>query len=218
LETKKKPLGKILIFLLFGLAIVWVIILSRAKYTIGTMPKLGEKNISINGDTIYHQIDTFTLKSQFGTNFGSDSLKGKIYLANFFFTSCPEVCPAINSNINLIQLKFKEVNDVMFVSFTVDPETDTFQKLAEYAAKYGKPSNWRFLTGPKFKIYDLAEYSYLSISHGASKANWAHTELLTLIDETGKIRGVYEGRGDQRVINEIIDGIKLLRIEKQNKK
>ena len=205
--------GRIFILAILGLVISWVWILSKAKYEVGTLPYYGEKFVEPNGDTAYHTIENFKLTSHYNKPFTEDSLMGKIHLANFFFTTCPSICPAINNNINLVVNKFQNVDDVMFISYTVDPETDTVEQLVRYAKRYNNQPNWRFITGGKQSIYRLAEFSYLAIAPGASQDAFAHTEKLTLIDHKGRIRGIYEGRGDQRVLNEIIDAIKLLRLE-----
>lgn len=217
MPKKSKWKGRALVIGILLVVILWVVLLSRAKYEVSTLPILGEKYVEANGDTTYHTIDEFTLTSHYGLPFTSDSLAGKIHLASFFFTSCPEVCPAINNNINLVVNKFREVNDVVFVSYSVDPETDSVPRLAAYAKRYGNQPNWRFITGAKSRIYRLAEFSYLAIGQGASEESWAHTEQLTLVDETGHIRAIFEGRGDQRNVNEIIDAIKLLVYEKSLK-
>jgi len=213
---KSKLKGRLLLIILLVAVLSWVFILSKSKYTMGTLPILGERYLDQKGDTVFHTIDSFSLTDQNGISFTQDSVSGKIHLASFFFTSCPEVCPAVNSNILLVQNKFKDANDVLFVSYTVDPEVDSVEQLAKYAKKYGDPQNWKFITGPKHEIYGLAEFSYLAVHKGASQANWAHTELLTLVDEKGHIRAVFEGRGDQLEINKIIDAIKLLRLERAN--
>lgn len=214
MNQTKKWKGRIFVLAIFAIVIAWVWVLSTAKYEVSTLPIYGEKYANAIGDTVYHQIENFKLKDHRGNVITHDSLLGKIHLANFFFTTCPSICPAINNNINLVVNKFQNVNDVLFVSYTVDPKTDTIEQLARYAKKYGNQPNWYFVTGGKSSIYRLAEFSYLAISAGASEESWAHTEKVTLIDHKGRIRGVYEGRGDQRVINEIIDAIKLLRLEK----
>lgn len=214
MPEKSKLKGRILVISILLIVILWVVLLSKAKYLTSTLPILGEKFEQSPGDTVYHEIGSFNLTSNLGLPYTLDSLKGKIHLANFFFTTCPEICPAINNNINLVVNKFQNVNDIMFVSYSVDPETDSVPVLARYAKKYGNQANWRFITGPKKSIYRLAEFSYLAIGSGASQANFAHTEKLTLVDENGRIRAVFDGRGDQRIINEIIDAIKLLRLEK----
>jgi len=214
MPENSKLKGRIfLVSLLVGI-VVFVIFLSKLEYKTSTLPIYGEKYVDPKGDTIFHEIEEFKLSTHRNIAITKDSLLGKIHLANFFFTSCPSVCPAINNNINLIVSKFQNVNDIQFVSYTVDPEKDNIATLANYAKRYENPPNWTFVTGPKSSIYRLAEFSYLAIGSGASQANWAHTEKLTLIDEKGRIRGIYEGRGDQRTINEIIDAIKLLRLEK----
>lgn len=213
MPDKSKLKGRVLVISILAIVIVWVIILSQAKYQTSTLPILGEKFSVTPGDTTYHTIEKFGLTSQYGKPFTQDSVYGKIHLASFFFTTCPTVCPNINNNLNLIVNKFRNINDVVFVSYSVDPETDSVPKLAKYAKRYNQP-NWRFVTGNKSRIYQLAEYSYLAIGKGGSKENWAHTEKLTLVDEKGRIRAIFEGQGGQIMINEAIDAIKLLRLEK----
>lgn len=218
MAISKQWKGRIFLLAILLLVCSWVLLLSRAKYEVGTLPYYGEKYANENGDTIYHKIENFKLTDHHGKTITHDSLLGKIHLANFFFTTCPSICPAINNNINLVVNKFQNIDDVVFVSYTVDPKTDTIEQLARYAKKYANQPNWYFVTGGKSSIYRLAEFSYLAIGSGASNDAFAHTEKVTLIDHKGRIRGVYEGRGDQRVINEIIDAIKLLRLEMNKEK
>jgi len=216
-QKKSRFKGRLILIIVLAVLLGWLYILSRAEYNVATLPILGQKYLGSNGDTVFHQIDSFSLIDHKGKVFTQDNLYGKIHLASFFFTTCPEVCPAVNANIHLVQNKFKDAKEVVFVSYTVDPETDTVEQLAKYAKKYGNPSNWYFITGSKFQIYELAEYSYMAIHKGASKANWAHTELLTLVDENGHVRAVFEGRGDQLEVDKINDAIKLLRMERNLK-
>ncbi|MDB4347415.1 SCO family protein [Bacteroidia bacterium] len=218
MPEKSKLKGRIFLVSLLAVIVLFVVFLSRLEYKTSSLPYLGERFVNQTGDTVYHEIEQFKLTTHLGIPITKDSLLGKIHLASFFFSTCPEVCPAINNNINLIVHKFRNISDVHFVSYTVDPETDSVATLAQYAERYENPLNWHFVTGPKSSIYRLAEFSYLAIGSGASQKNWAHTEQLTLVDEKGHIRGIFQGRGDQRTINEIIDAIKLLRLEKNRAK
>ena len=142
-----------------------------------------------------HTIDTFTMHNQLGHIFTSDSLKGKIYVANFFFSICPSICPKMANNLKLLQDKFADNSAVNLVSFSVMPWVDSVGKLKLYGQNLGiNPTQWHLLTGNKERTYTLGRQSFFAEkTEGLKKdsSDFLHTETMLLIDTKARIRGVY---------------------------
>jgi protein SCO1/2 len=163
-----------------------------------------------------HSISHFSLINQLGQSVTEQNVSGKIYVADFFFTTCHGICPRMNSQMQRVYENFKKNPDVLFLSHTVNPEFDTVPILAEYARRHDADARqWMFLTGDKKQIYDLARNSYLV---DASKGNggpedFVHTQNFALVDRNRHIRGYYDGT-DSLEVNKLIDDIGLLLKEK----
>lgn len=149
-----------------------------------------------------HTIAPFSLTDQNNMVFTSEMLDGKIYVADFFFTTCKSICPKMSTNMQSVYEKFKDNNQIAFVSYTVNPANDTAEVLKEYAIKHGvTTNNWIFLTGDKKQIYDLARKSYLvDASEGnGDDEDFVHTQNFALVDKKKRIRGYYDGTNPQDV-------------------
>ena len=175
------------------------------------LPVLSENN------DIDSAINNYKLLCQTGDTITPQLLNGFIYVADFFFTSCPssDFCPRLSANMNVLQRKFYSSEDVRLVSFTVDPERDSVKVLSKYAdAFFAKPNMWMFLTGNKNEIYELINKKYLqSVIHGDNDPDaFIHTDKFVLVDKKGRIRGFYNGRNDDEVKGLITD-IKVLQQE-----
>ncbi|RFS16479.1 SCO family protein [Emticicia sp. C21] len=169
------------------------------------MPEMDEHGqvLMKGADTVYHKIPNFVLTDQSGNQFSSQQTKGKIYVADFFFTRCGTICPKLSSAMVRVQDVFADSPDVLMVSHSVDPNHDTPQVLAAYAKKYdAKAGRWFFLTGEKKAVYDLAIKGYKLPVADASEYDkniknvdemFIHSEKLMLIDKEGYIRGIYDG-------------------------
>jgi protein SCO1 len=163
-----------------------------------------------------HQISSFYLTDQLGNEFSQENLNDKIYIADFFFTTCPSICPAMSKQMKRVHDEFMDSEQIMLVSHTVMPETDTPEVLAAYAERYGADSSkWKFLTGDKKEIYDLARKSYFAVTTEGEgdEHDFIHTENLILIDKKKRIRGFYDGTSAQDV-DRLIREIKILKKEK----
>lgn len=137
------------------------------------------------------EIGDFTLTDQSGAPFEASSLAGKIYVADFFFTSCSGICPVMSKAMADVQQEFTGDHRVAFVSITVDPATDTPEVLTRYAARYGaEPGRWHFLTGEADAIQRLAKERFL-LGYGDEPVN--HSSRFVLVDGAGAIRGFYFG-------------------------
>ena len=155
-------------------------------------------------DTIWHSVQDFKLQNQLGKTVSLADLPGKVIVADFFFTRCPSICPKLTANIRKLQDalstkdQFKQLNPsyIQFISFSVDPERDSFPALKAYGDKYGiNPDVWWLLTGPKKQIYD---FSLNELKLGQSDgegvdSNFIHTQKLVLLDKEHVVRGYYNG-------------------------
>ncbi|MGI9086666.1 MAG: SCO family protein [Chthoniobacterales bacterium] len=161
----------------------------------------------------YGTVPEFRLTNQNGEPFGSAELKGKIWIADFVFTSCRGPCPLISSRISELQ-KPLENSDVHLVSFTVDPQTDTPAVLHDYAARlHAQPGRWDFLTGPVKTIYELTSKGFkLAVSDGAGEEDVpVHSTRAVLVDRHRTIRGYYDVTAPDAVTKLLADTSHLLR-------
>lgn len=167
------------------------------------------------GDTTYHVITPFILTDHRGLSFSNNTLKDKIFVAEFFFSTCKTICPKMTMQMKRVQEAYKDATDLNLVSFTVDPANDTIAALAEYAKKHGARDNkWYFLTGPKKEIYDLARNGFFVAAQEGDGGphDFIHTNNLVLVDKEMRIRGYYDGT-DYTDVNRLIDEIKVLQWE-----
>ncbi|XWW45290.1 SCO family protein [Fibrella sp. USSR17] len=146
---------------------------------------------------ITHHVADFSFQNQAGQVITQDSVAGKIYVANFFFTSCPTVCPKMTNLLKAVQDTFQTDPNVRLLSFSVTPWIDSVPRLQHYARSNGvMPGKWQLLTGNKGQIYALARRSYFAeeaIGFTRDSTEFLHTEHLILIDQNRRIRGVYNG-------------------------
>jgi protein SCO1/2 len=163
----------------------------------------------------YHTVKDFKLINQNGDTITEDFYEDKIYVADFFFTTCLTICPVMTDHMLKIQEKIKDDPEVLLLSHTVFPKTDSVPVLKEYAIEKGViDEKWNLVTGDKKHIYDLARKSYL-----ASKSNgdggpydMIHTENFVLVDKEKRIRGFYDGT-DAEAIEDLLHDIKVLKAE-----
>ncbi|MEN9949337.1 MAG: hypothetical protein RLY85_89 [Bacteroidota bacterium] len=172
-------------------------------------------------DTVWHQIRPFKLKNQFGREVGLQDLEGRIVIADFFFTSCPSICPTLTRNMKRLQTAFKKTDSlVRFVSFTVDPLRDSVPRIKAYGDKFGiDHDTWWMLTGEKDEIYDLAisEFKANIASNGNIDTGFIHTEKFFLLDRNKVVRGWYNGL-DSTNLDKLIKDVVLLNMERDKKK
>jgi protein SCO1/2 len=181
------------------------------------LPVYGEKKVGgvDNKDTIYHTIQSFKFIDQFNDTITEKTTQGKIYVADFFFTTCQSICPKMTNELVNVQNAFKDDNDILILSHTVNPMHDTVEVMNGYAQTYGAIKNkWHFLTGNKKEIYDIAFKSYLvnALEDDGSPEGFLHSELFLLIDKEKRIRGLYDGTDSVAVVK-LISDIKLLKQE-----
>jgi protein SCO1/2 len=161
----------------------------------------------------YGSVPEFQLMNQEGKNFGFGDLRGKIWIADFIYTTCPGPCPMISSRMSELQ-KPLEKTDVHLVSFTVDPAKDTPQVLRGYAERLqAEPGRWDFLTGPQSTIYNLSRNGFkLAVSDGSDAQGIpVHSTRMILVDRHGAIRGYYDAAEPDAVTKLVADTMHLLR-------
>ncbi|MBN8860178.1 MAG: SCO family protein [Sphingobacteriales bacterium] len=171
-------------------------------------------------DTIWHRVRNFTLTNQLDKQVSLSDLKDKIIVADFFFTSCPTICPALTRNMKRLQDAFNKTDTVVrFLSFTVDPKRDSVERLKKYSDKFGiNPDTWWLLTGSKEEIYDIAKNEFkANIADTNIDTNFIHTEYFFMLDKDRVVRGWYNGL-DSLHLNKLADDIVLLMLEKDRKK
>jgi protein SCO1 len=160
----------------------------------------------------YGNVPEFQLINQDGRNFGSADLRGKIWIADFIYTTCPGPCPMISSRMSELQ-KPLEKTDVHLVSFTVDPAKDTPDVLRTYAERLqAEPGRWDFLTGPQSTIYNLSRNGF-KLAVGEEKGVPIHSTRMILVDRHGAIRGYYDAAETDAVTKLVADTTHLLREE-----
>ncbi|MGJ5642900.1 SCO family protein [Formosa sp. S-31] len=163
----------------------------------------------------YHKIADFSLTNQNGKTITQDDYKDKIYVADFFFTTCQTICPIMTQHMEQIQQEILNDDEVMLLSHTVTPEIDTVAQLKRYAiAKGVNDSKWNLVTGSKKAIYELARKSYLAVktTGNGDAYDMIHTENFMLIDKKRQIRGFYDGT-DPEAIDKLLNDISNLKKE-----
>ena len=210
----------------YGLLIVFFIVFSVVAISSFNYVQTQEKKLPIYSPSMvsdelveeelryvkkYHRISDFSLLNQNGNNVTQEDYKNKIYVADFFFTTCPDICPIMTGNMLYLQENLKDTN-VMLASFSVTPKIDTVEVLKEYSTLKGvDDSKWNLMTGDKKQIYDLARKSYLvakAIPDGKNHG-MIHTENFVLVDRDKRIRGYYDGTNIEDM-DKLLDDIQIL--------
>ncbi|MCB0715016.1 MAG: SCO family protein [Chitinophagaceae bacterium] len=183
------------------------------------------KNGKKETDTIWHKIPDFSLTNQEGKNVTLDSLKGKVIVANFFFSHCPTICPQLTMNMKRLATSVRDgekfgnkINkQVQFLSFSIDPERDSVARLKYWANRFQvNPENWWLLTGNKKEIYDLIINDMrLAVVDGEGvDTSFIHTDRFVLIDSSRNIRGYYHGLDTLQALPQLSNDLVLLTLEK----
>lgn len=142
-----------------------------------------------------HITGGFSFVNQAGQTITQNDVKGKVYVAEYFFTTCTGICPKMNANMQKVYAVYRNNPDFRILSHTVDPDHDTISVLKAYAEKHGAdPKNWWFLTGTKKELYTLARQGYM-VDDGTytGDEDFVHTQWFALVDGEGRVRGLYEG-------------------------
>ena len=206
--------GFILIFSAAAVYMFYVILKPVEVLPIYQPAEVNEKLVdsSIIHVAKYHKISDFKLTNQNGKEITQANYKDKIYVADFFFTTCQDICPVMTKNMYQLQEELKNDNEILLLSHTVIPEVDTVEQLKEYAIENNiDDSKWNLVTGDKKQIYELARKSYLAVEDSNfNEFDMIHTENFMLIDKEKQIRGFYDGTNSEE-INRLFKDIEILK-------
>jgi protein SCO1 len=195
--------------------IMLVLISGCEKKTEPPLPIYGEREL-VGKDTVYHTIGEFSFINQDSSVITNSTFDNKIYVADFFFTSCRTICPIMKTQMMRVYDSIQDQSDVLLLSHTIDPEYDTVGLLRDYAERLGVNSDkWHFATGrPKQEVYKLAQLSYFStaMEDKAEPDGFIHSGAFLLIDKHRRIRGKYDGTKEEDV-NRLLADIR--RLEKE---
>lgn len=161
----------------------------------------------------YHAIADFELVNQNGDTITQETYADKIYIADFFFTTCPTICPVMTANMADIQEVIRDDDEVLLLSHSVTPEIDSVQQLKKYALEKGViDAKWNLVTGSKKQIYELARKSYLAVltDGDGGPYDMIHTENFILVDKERRIRGFYDGTNPDE-IGQLLEDLKVLK-------
>jgi len=202
MQQKRIPLSKIVF--------VFLVILGCQQEK--KLPFLGPKEVGKQGDTLYHKIPDFKFLNQDSLWVSQKDMAGKIYVADFFFTTCPTICPTMKTQLLRIFDKFAEDDRVRILSHTIDPEYDGVRVLKDYAKKLNITSpRWNLVTGKKSDIYRLGEKSYMVTAQedANEEGGFVHSGAFILVDQNRHVRGIYDGTKEEDV-NHLIEDMTLL--------
>lgn len=167
----------------------------------------------------YHTVDDFKLINQNGDTITQDDYQDKIYVTDFFYTTCPTFCSELTASLKVVQEAIKDDDEIKLLSHTVTPEIDTVEQLKRYAEEHGvQDGKWDLVTGPKKEIYELARKSYFVVKDQGDGGDYdmIHTENFALIDKKKRIRGFYDGTDEDEVQQLLKDIETLKEIEELN--
>ena len=220
MKARKQVVVFSILFLLLVLPPMVYFYVTRGFNTFIKLEIIGEEG---------HQIADFSFINQNNEVVVNDSLNGNIYVANFFFTSCPTICPVMTKNMAYIQSKLSVYPNIKFLSHTVDPLNDTPERMLNYVNDLkGKNvnislDNWDFVTGDKDELYAIAQSYFVNVSADSlAPGGFLHSEYFVLIDKEGRIRsgidkqknvvGVYDGTNDAQM-KDLVNDVKVLMAE-----
>lgn len=185
------------------------------------LPYLGRATTDAKGNTVQHTIPDFSFVNQYGDTITQKDYSGKIYVADFFFTSCPTICPVMKSQMLRVYDRFKDNSEVGILSHSIDPYHDSVQVLHDYAAALGVTGDqWNFVTGDQDQIYEIGEKSYMVTTaedtlSPQESGGFIHSGAFILVDKDRHVRGLYDGTKEDQV-NHLIRDMELLLKESED--
>lgn len=180
---------------LFGFFFFALLIVSCGTNTHSdTLPILGHRNV-VDGKTVYHTVPEFSYTNQYGENISNKTFEGGAYIVDYFFTSCPTICPKVKHQQLKLHDRFKNTPNLSFLSVSIDTKYDTVEKLAKYAQGLEiEKGNWHMVTGDKDMIYDNAMgFFHVAIENEKAPGGYDHDGKLVLIDKNHHIRAFCDG-------------------------
>lgn len=195
-------------------SIVYVAFILSCSESDNSLPILGQSEINAKGDSVKHFIADFKFINQDGDSISQEFFKDKFYIADFFFTSCPTICPIMKTQMLRVFEKFRDQPNFLILSHTIDPGHDSVAVLKKYKEKLGiNSSQWQFVTGDQEKIYEIALKSYLVSAledkEAVDDGGFVHSGAFVLVDENKHIRGIYDGTKEKEV-DKLIKDIEFL--------
>lgn len=201
-------------FLKYILPILFILVLISIYFVrkqnnkpITILPIFGPKNV-VQNDTTYHTIKEFNFINQYGASITKETVRNKVFVCDYFFTTCKSICPIMSNQMERVQQQFLTNNEVLILSHTVDPEEDSVNVLADYANQHkAVKDKWHFLTGDKKALYRQARESYLldNETGNGDEHDFIHTDKFALIDWKGRIRGYYVGTDSMEISKLLVD-------------
>lgn len=180
---------KALIYTLFFIVLFGGFVFALSKF----IPGFGEVKLPV-----LSYVQPFSFTDQDGKRITEKDVQGKVYVVEYFFTTCRGICPKMNTNMKSVYEALKRENDFMILSHTVDPQTDSVGRMKVYADSLGaNSSKWHFLTGPKDSLYYAARVSYLlddpKNNNEKIEEQFIHTQFFAVVDKEGRVRKIYDG-------------------------
>ncbi len=178
-----------------------------------SLPILGRRTVSLQGDTLYHTIGDFSFVNQDSMEVTPGTFDDKVYVADFFFTSCPTICPTMKTQMLRIYEQYQNNPQVAILSHSIDPTHDTVAVLRDYAQRLGIENSefWHFVTGDKDEIFTIGQTDYMVTADedAAAPGGFIHSGAFLLVDKQKRIRGVYDGTMEDDV-DKLMDDINIL--------
>jgi len=200
---------------MMGLLLAAIVVACQPKEAEQKLPFLGRHEYT-DTDTIYHKIADFKFVDQDSNWVSNETFDGKIYVADFFFTSCPTICPIMKTQMLRVYDSLQGNDDVLFLSHSIDPKHDSVAVLKEFAERLGVDSDrWHFITGNKDDIYKIGQTSYMvsAVDDPTQPGGYVHSGAFILVDRQRRVRGLYDGTKEEDV-NRLMKDIAILEKEK----
>lgn len=228
MSTELRPASKrkqrIVLGILIGIVPAGLLFFKLFENHYTTLPHYGQHEVNGPGDTTYYQVPEWSFADQYGNIVSSETTKDKILVVDFFFTTCKSICPIMTTRMAGLQVNIpthdEAYKDVLFLSYTVDPEHDTPEVLREYAREHkADTARWKFLTGDASTIYRLGNTGYLvsALEDTLDPERFVHSPNFVLVDKQRHIRGYYDGTTSAGA-KDLVNDIKLLIGEERKRK
>lgn len=213
----------LVIFIIVGVSITYYYIQPKEKELgvinpVDLEPEMVDESVLLERKGYGHTIGDFSFKDQNGKTITQADVDGKVYVAEYFFTTCGSICPIMNKQMQRVQKAYIREADLKILSFTVNPEVDTVEQMKRYATEHGaNDDQWHFLTGSKDDLYSLARKSFFVLKPaeaenlGDAGSDFIHTNNFVLVDRQRRIRGYYDGTSTTGVDSLIYDISRLLK-------
>lgn len=227
-ENNKRKKAVLIILLALPVSVYLAAVFISGEITFRSLDFVGPKEVTVNDEgeeeTVYYTVPDFSFTDQDGNTVTRESMKGKIYVASFFFTRCPTICTPMNYHLKSVYDRLYAFKDIAFISHTIDPTHDSIAQLKAYALERGisNSEKWHFVTGSKEDIYSMASSYYLAANEDSTMTNHAgfyHSGQVVLVDWDGRIRSGIDDDGnpvggyditEAKDIDQLVDDLRVL--------